>query len=354
MIPALSDMSVTAVRWLGAALLNGTVFAALAWLASATWLRSASARMLSALWLLALAQFVWWRPFTGFALPLSAATVAGPQPDAAITGGPGLCALAYVALVTCMVARFIWRHLRLRRSLLQLPAANASLLASVRAAADVLSVRALPDVRVTGEGVAPFSIGPIRPILVLPRFLCEPGPRLHAVLLHELAHIARRDHAVLWFERAVRSVFFFWPPVHFISRKLDEARELACDERAIARGGLCPIEYAGLLVDVVTLTRSPLGSEALAMGRSAWHLERRVERLLAQPWSAPLRTAQLATMLLLMVAALVGLRIEPLRATNASAPAEIGQPACDGTATSDAPPPAADTGGDCDLQCSPD
>src|SRR6185312_14939220 len=128
------------------------------------------------------------------------------------------------------------------------------------------SLHALPDVRVSADEVAPFSIGPMRPIVVLPRFLCEPGSqRLHAVLLHELAHVARRDHAVLWFERAVRSLFFFWPPVHFISRKLDEARELACDERAIARGGLCPIEYAGLLVDVVALTRPALGSEAPAM-----------------------------------------------------------------------------------------
>jgi beta-lactamase regulating signal transducer with metallopeptidase domain len=351
---AFSEMAVTAVRWLGAALLNGTMFAALAWLASATCLRSASARLLSVLWLLSLVQFVWWRPFTGLALPLSAATVAAPQPGATITNGPALWALAYVVFVACMLARFTWRHIRLRRSLLQLPAADASLLASVRAAANILSVRSLPDVRVTQEGLAPFSIGPMRPILVLPHFLCEPGQRLHAVLLHELAHIARRDHAVLWFERAVRSMFFFWPPVHFISRKLDEARELACDERAIARGGLCPIEYARILVDVVALTRPPLGTDALAIGRTAWRLERRVERLLAQPWSTSLRSVHFATVLLLMAAALVGLRIEPLRASSGNASNAVAPPACDGSAMSELPPPAAHTGEECDLQCSQD
>lgn len=38
--------------------------------------------------------------------------------------------------------------------------------------------------------------------LRLTRWVCEPGPRLHAVLLHELAHLERRDHFTIWIERA--------------------------------------------------------------------------------------------------------------------------------------------------------
>lgn len=330
-----AELTLTAVRWLAGALVNGTAFAVLAWCASVTCLRSASGRVLSALWLAALAQFFWWRPIELPAQPLPAAVLPMLQPAEA--DRPSVWVLLYLTLVVGALARLCWRHLRLRRALQQLRAADAELLACVRGAANALSLRALPEVRVTDERVAPYSAGALRPILVLPRFICEPGARLHAVLLHELAHIARRDHAVLWFERAVRSLFFFWPPVHFISHKLGEARELACDEQAIARGGLCPVDYARLLVDVVALTRAPTGAEALAMGRGAWRLERRVERLLAESWSRPLRALQCAALLLLTAAALIGVRVEPWRAVSALP--ELALPACDGSAMSYEPEP---------------
>jgi beta-lactamase regulating signal transducer with metallopeptidase domain len=338
------------VGWLASALVNGTLFAALAWLASATWLRSASGRLLCAVWFVALVQFVWWRPIAWPSQQLPAAILLDLPPTASgLAPAPWL--LAYLAIVGCAWARLVWRHQRLRRTLLQLEAAEPSVLHCVRSAAQALGLRAIPEVRVSDERVAPYSVGPLGPILIVPRFLCEPGPRLHAILLHELAHIARRDHFMLWFERAVRSVFFFWPPVHFVANKLGEARELACDEQAITRAGLCPVDYARLLVDVVALTRAPRRTEVLAMGHGALRLERRVDRLLADHRPMRLRAVQHAALVLLMAATFVGIRVETLRA--ASVQAQIALPACDGSAMSYAPSGADCAGGDCVLQCGP-
>ena len=43
---------------------------------------------------------------------------------------------------------------------------------------------------------------------------------------------------LLALERLVTSLFFFWPPVLWVARKLEEARELACDEHALTRSAL--------------------------------------------------------------------------------------------------------------------
>lgn len=134
-------------------------------------------------------------------------------------------------------------------------------------------------------------------------------------MLHELAHLQRRDHWFLWLERCVASVFFFWPPVHWVCRKLDEARELACDERAMVRGALSPIDYGEHLLAVVTLARGRRAlSSALGMGRAGARLEQRIERLL-QAGSGPQRRRERSpsgwerlALGLLLVCALFGVR----------------------------------------------
>ena len=338
-----------ALDWFVSVLVNGTLFAALVWIASVTCLRAASGRLMSLVWLAALAQFMWWRPIAWPSQPLSAASVGDLQLRAAdASAGIGLL-LAYLAIVGLLWARLLWGHVQLRGALMRLEAADPILSRYVHEAAAALRLRTIPELRMTDERVAPYSVGPLRPLLVLPRFLCEPGPRLHAILLHELAHIARRDHVVLWIERAIRSVFFFWPPVHFVANKLGEARELACDERAIASADLCPVEYARVLVEVMALTRAPRRSEVLAMGRGARLLSRRVERILAGAWSRPLRAAQQLALLLLTAAAVVGVRFETLRV--ATSQDELALPACDGSAMSPPPPTAAGASASAALQC---
>jgi hypothetical protein len=185
-------------------------------------------------------------------------------------------------------------------------------LARVRAALRRLSLERLPDVRITDAPISPFTLGPLQPTLVLPRWLCLPGARLDAVLLHELAHLERRDHLLIWLERGVASLFFFWPPVHWVCRKLDEARELACDERAIQCGAFPAVEYGQHLVAVVALARERLAvGGALSIARSAWRLERRIDRLLQGAWSERRSWLEGAVLSLLGVCSLFGVRPAP-------------------------------------------
>jgi beta-lactamase regulating signal transducer with metallopeptidase domain len=349
MTAALTDFSATAARWLAAAAFDGTMFAALCWLTSITLLRRAGGRFLALLWLAALLRFVVWGPLEFHAVPLGMALDAAPRH--ASSAGVLWLMLGYAAALSAIILRVLARQRRVQRNVAALHPAPLSIIACVRHAAQQLSLRRTPGVRVTHTSIPPFSVGTLHPILVLPQWLCEPGPRLHAVLLHELAHLERRDHFSIWIERAIACLFFVWPPVHWIARKLHDARELACDERAIERGGFSAPEYASHLLEVVARTRGRVTRDTLAIGHTAARLERRIDWLLDD--NRPQRPifTHAAVLIMLLTVALVELRPQPA-ATASLAASRRSVPSADASHLSNI-----DEGG-CDepsvaLQCGP-
>jgi beta-lactamase regulating signal transducer with metallopeptidase domain len=82
----------------------------------------------------------------------------------------------------------------------------------------------------------PVVIGHLKPIIFLPvGMLTRLSPaEVEAVLLHELAHIKRKDYLVNLFQLAVESIFFFNPAFLWMSSLLRETREHCCDDLAIA------------------------------------------------------------------------------------------------------------------------
>lgn len=75
-------------------------------------------------------------------------------------------------------------------------------------------------------------------------------------------------------QRVVAALFFFWPVVRWVNRRLDLAREQACDAYAISHGPLDASAYARLLIAVA---RQHAPAAALGLGGS--QLARRVHAL---------------------------------------------------------------------------
>jgi hypothetical protein len=91
---------------------------------------------------------------------------------------------------------------------------------------------------------------------VLPASADEWGDdRRRAVLLHELAHVARRDCLVQ--RIAACACAFYWPHpgVWWAARRLRTERELACDDRVLASGAAAR-DYAGHLLDIAHAFRA--------------------------------------------------------------------------------------------------
>lgn len=88
-----------------------------------------------------------------------------------------------------------------------------------------------------------------------------------ALLLHELAHVARRDHWVRLLELAATVVFWWQPVVWWARRELRRHEEQACDARVLALASQ-PRAYARALLETVEFladtspTRAPLASGA--------------------------------------------------------------------------------------------
>ena len=326
------------LRWLGAGMLNGGLLSLLAWLVSATFLRRTSARVSTFVWTLCLASFVITRPVQLRALPLPAARSYSAALQALAAAPEAWIWQLYLGVVILLWSRMALHQYRLRKLISGMSLPPAKVDACVREAARCLSLAQLPAVRVTQQDVLPFTVGPIRPTLVLPGWLCVPGPRLHAVVLHELSHLDRRDHWLLAFERLVTTLFFFWPPVLWVARKLEEARELACDEHALTRSALPVHDYGQQLLDVVSSARAQRAwGHALAIGRRGPWLERRIDSLLSQTWSQPMRVREAAALVLLLSASLIGLRLGAPSAHAALPSPDSAAVACDGSAMSHAP-----------------
>lgn len=81
----------------------------------------------------------------------------------------------------------------------------------------------------------PMSIGFFQPMILLPTHMIEQlnETELNHVLLHEIAHLKRRDDWTKLLQKLIRSAFFFHPAVWWLDRQLDFEREVACDDWVI-------------------------------------------------------------------------------------------------------------------------
>ncbi len=110
-------------------------------------------------------------------------------------------------------------------------------------------------VRLSSRIGMPMALGYVRPAILLPdSFAASLTPdQLRLVLLHESAHLERRDDWTTLCERLLRAVFFIHPAVYFIGRQLDREREMACDDWVVAHSGSTK-PYAEALARVAELT----------------------------------------------------------------------------------------------------
>jgi beta-lactamase regulating signal transducer with metallopeptidase domain len=97
----------------------------------------------------------------------------------------------------------------------------------------------------------PTAIGFFKPGIVLPAWLLEgtPAEELKFILLHELAHLRRRDDWTNLAQQIVKAFLFFIPSIWWIERKLSLDREMACDDAVLAHSGT-PHAYAECLAHV--------------------------------------------------------------------------------------------------------
>ncbi|MCX6953665.1 MAG: hypothetical protein NTV51_16060 [Verrucomicrobia bacterium] len=147
----------------------------------------------------------------------------------------------------------------------------------------------------------PMTWGLRQPLILLPAEAAGWSPdRQRMVLLHELAHIQRRDFASTLLVRFVCALYWFNPLVWLAARRLRLEQERACDDLVLRRGA-GPEGYAEEVLRLAAGPTCPALEElgALAMARPST-LESRLLAILDRTCNraAPSRLAILASALL--------------------------------------------------------
>ncbi|MDH3593206.1 MAG: M56 family metallopeptidase, partial [Planctomycetota bacterium] len=199
-------------------------------------------------------------------LPATAPAVA---PSAAV---PATGVLVAVWVAGVAVALIVWigrARIARRRLLASTRPAPAPLLGRAAHAARRLGLRRLPAVRVGPPHWGPAVCGLVRPIVVVPAGISDAD--LDHALLHELAHVKRRDlWCQAWYSLLV-ACYWFHPLVWFARSRAACAREMRCDQ-TVARvlDGDTPAYRASLLRACRRLIAPPVfGTAPFGWRRSA-------------------------------------------------------------------------------------
>ncbi len=122
-----------------------------------------------------------------------------------------------------------------------------------------------PQLLQSAEVRSPLLMGLWRPAIVLPREDVFDSASRHAVLLHEMTHLRRRD---LWWMGATRVLCaILWPQplLWILCRQIERVAEDVCDE-AVIRGGCAPRDYARCLLDLAERLTLRASERAVAAG----------------------------------------------------------------------------------------
>lgn len=212
--------------------------------------------------------------------PSTGATGGATLPSSPATGVPLIArvsamsvlslALAVWALVAlAILASLAWSAVVVRRIVRQSrPLDSEGWVGPLYEIADRFELDEAPRLLRSDEAKMPFACGMLRPTIVLPAE-CEGWSldRRRAVLLHELAHVRRRDLVGHTLGRLACAFYWFHPLVWTAARALRSESERACDDLALSCGTRAA-DYAEHLLDIVTsIRRDATPSVALAMAR---------------------------------------------------------------------------------------
>ena len=109
---------------------------------------------------------------------------------------------------------------------------------------------------ISDDATVPLTWGMTRPVVLLPSGATDwPVDRRHIVLVHELAHIKRRDCLTQLLAQIACAVYWFNPLVWFAARQHRVERERACDDQVLDTGAKAS-QYADHLLDMARAFRA--------------------------------------------------------------------------------------------------
>lgn len=215
-----------------------------------------------------------------------------PKAENSFTTADRLRIFAFLAIaiwslgISYMLIRLVRRGFALRRlyATIRSPDEDDNLRPMFAEISRVLGINQVPRIMLWTEKrihITPIIAGVFRPVIILSQELVDSLERdeLRDVLLHECAHVLRRDTLIGLLQRIADVLFWPYPLVWFMNRNLSRAREEVCDNYVLRQTD--GPRYAQTLFDLSRRIRplSP-GLAHVGLFQYNWPLEQRVAGLL--------------------------------------------------------------------------
>ena len=148
-------------------------------------------------------------------------------------------------------------------------------------------------VRTSAHITSPLVTGIFKPIILFPIGLAQglSTAEIEMILLHELAHLQRRDLLIHMVINGLKSVFFFHPVFWWLESQIDNEREFATDEWALKQQ---PNSLTLASALAKTQEHKMLGMQLALAGRSKSQLLKRIYKIMDKKqqfnWSGTLVT----------------------------------------------------------------
>ena len=160
---------------------------------------------------------------------------------------PGFKEIVPITLIAAWLVGVMWCVARLGRGLVLLrrlrgtlsPVEDVRVASAGRAALEAAGVSPETKLLESAHAPLPLTLGLFRPVVVLPIGLGVEleDDELFCVLVHEAAHIRRRDQWVGLAQRLASAAFWWNPLLHRINRNIARLREHICDDCVVAAHG---------------------------------------------------------------------------------------------------------------------
>lgn len=153
-------------------------------------------------------------------------------------------------------------------------------LALARNMATRLRLQGTVELRKSNQVRLPMTWGAWRSVVMLPADADEwPQECRRIVLLHELAHVKRRDCLTQNLAQLACALYWFNPLVWLAAKQLHVERELACDDQVLEVGTKAS-EYASHLVEIARSFSASPELSPVTVGMACSQLESRVRSIL--------------------------------------------------------------------------
>lgn len=157
-------------------------------------------------------------------------------------------------LMTAWLVLGLWVLARISRRAERVTASSARAL--LERCASELGLRRPVELWSSDATTVPCTWGVFRSRVLIPKVAFEwPVERLRVVLLHELAHVARRDCLTQTLAQLACALFWFHPLAWYGARRLRIERERACDDRVLD----CHTEAADYAEHLLAVVRAMRG-----------------------------------------------------------------------------------------------